>query len=254
MENLNVIQNSFYDALFNKQDRVLATIKSDFSDDRLNIYRQTLLENLRNALQITYPGLWALLGQECADSAAYTFCHETINLPTSGNLDEWGKNFPDFLAKQPELLALPYLKEYGDYEWLKHLAYGQLENSFITYADLSNLTEMDLLNCTLRFHPTVYLIQSDFPLDKIQQIIEQPQASHFDLHKSTTYALIARPEEGVITYWVNSDNFLFFQNIVKKISLSDCIENTENKHPNFSIIKAIDFLMVNKLISTICCQ
>lgn len=253
MEKLNSIQTQFYNTIFNKQNGMLTEIKSDFPGDRINIYRQTILENLRHALQITYPGLWALLGQECADSAAYVFCNETINLPSSGNLDDWGKSFPTFLGLQPELLNLPYLNAYGEYEWLKHLAYGELEGKFLTYADFAHLSESDLAldNCTLNFHPTVSFIQSDFPLDKIQEIIDKPNGEGFDLRKNTTYGLIARSEESVVTYWISEDNFIFFQNIENKLSLADCIENTENKYPNFSIIKAIDFLMVNKLISGI---
>ncbi len=250
MQKLKQTQNDFYHTMFDNKAPILPFIKSDHPDERLNIYKQTILENLRHALEITYPGIWSLLGKACADSAAYVFCSKAKKFPVSGNLDEWGKDFPEFLALQPELSGLPYLKTYGEYEWLKHLAYGQLESDYVNYADLSALSENDLANCKLHFHPSVYLMQSDYPIDKIQEIIEQPDVPGFELTKKVTCVVIARPENCIMTYWVPPEYFLFFENMVKNLSLSECVENTEKEYSDFNIAEAIGFLMDNKLLSS----
>lgn len=253
MSKLNIVQQQFTDALLEqeKQNNLLDFVKSDYANQRLNIYRQTIIQNLRQALEITYPGIWVLLGKECADSAAYVFCQDQKNLPLSGNLDEWGENFPIFLENQPEFQGLPYLKDFGRYEWLKQLAYGQPDRKHITYNDLNNLSEKTLEQSKLILHPSVYLMESKFPLDKILELVENFDISGFELKNYKTYALISRVENCVMTYWITEDNFLFFQNVLNRLTLAECLENTEKKYPHFNITETIGFLMSCKLISTI---
>ncbi|HFE6167594.1 TPA: DNA-binding domain-containing protein, partial [Legionella pneumophila] len=73
MHELLKLQESFYRNIF-KKDVDLSFISSDFSQERLDVYRQTIFENMINALRITYPGVWKLIGNECANSVAYTYC------------------------------------------------------------------------------------------------------------------------------------------------------------------------------------
>ena len=90
---------------------------------RISIYRNTILQNLRHALEITFPAIWKLVGQECADSLAYLFVQDKINLPVSNCLDDWGKKFPKFLQNMKPISHLVYLKDIAQVEWLKHLSY-----------------------------------------------------------------------------------------------------------------------------------
>ena len=167
---LKDIQTQFYKAIFikNKVKLNLSFIASSDPVKKFNIYRNSIFETLRNSLEMTYPGIWALLGQSCANSVASAFYSQAENLPTSACLDDWGSHFPNFIASIPELHHLPYLKDYASYEWLLHLSY---------YA----------------YDGTLFLYTSEFPIAKIQKIIENPQADEIVLDsKSTCYAIISR--------------------------------------------------------------
>ncbi len=252
MQKLKDIQHDFTHSLF-QTDKIPVSdfIASDYASERLNIYRQTIIQNLRQALAITYPGIWHLLGDECADSVAYAYINNINNFPISGCLDDWGISFAEFLEQQPELITLPYLKDYAHYEWLKHLAYGQADSDYLTYDKLTTLSENELTNAIFYFHPTVYFMQSVFPLDNILNIIENPDSEKLHLTKQNTYALIARPENNVITYWLSEDYYVFFDDLKKGLSFGLSIEKAEKKYSDFNLSEIITFLIENKLISHI---
>lgn len=252
MSKLNLIQQQFSDALFAQENKIqlLDFMNSDYPSERLNIYRQTIIQNLRQALEITYPGIWVLLGKECANSVAYSYINNINHLPNTGCLDDWGESFSDFLDKKPELKMLPYLKDFAQYEWFKHLAYREAESNCVSYNDLNNLSEKILEQSKLILHPSLYIMKSEFQLDKILELVENFDASGFELKRYQTYALIFRSESGVMTYWITEDNFFFFQNILNQHTLAECFKNTEKNYPDFKFSEAFSFLMSCKLISS----
>src|SRR5262245_42793719 len=97
------IQQQFENALFDVASKDLAFISSPLSQQRFNIYRQTVFESLRHALEITYPGMWQLLGKTCADNIARYYCSQIEQLPKSGCLDDWGETFPTIFELFPSL-------------------------------------------------------------------------------------------------------------------------------------------------------
>lgn len=137
MQDLDTIQKTFLQSILEKNLADLSFIKSSYPAERLDIYRQTIFENIRNSLAITFPGIWKLLGEECANSAAYAFSKHQHNLPISGCLDDFGENFPKFLGVQKELQALPYLKDYAYFEWLKHQSYMAKDIEPITNLEIT---------------------------------------------------------------------------------------------------------------------
>jgi hypothetical protein len=248
MNRLELNQQLFYDALFDQKPNSLNFIHSTDAFERLKIYKHTIFENLRQALAITYPGIWVLLGEECANSFAYAFITFKKNLPLTGNLDEWGEGFPDFLADQTELSNLLYIKQYGHYEWLKHLAYGQLEAESLDYSDLINLSEQNIEESVLKFIPSLYLFKSEYSLDKIQEIIDNPNADSIKLENLPSYAIIARPENSVITLWVSEEYYIFFENLRRGLALGKVIQKITDLYSNFDLASMIHFLISYMLI------
>jgi hypothetical protein len=106
MKTLETVQNDFYKAIFQKKSNHADFVSSSHPSERLAIYKHTIFETLRNALAITYPGIWALLGEECSSNIANAFCSLNENLPSSGCLDDWGDQFPDFINQQSVLSNL----------------------------------------------------------------------------------------------------------------------------------------------------
>ncbi len=251
MHKLEDIQNSFYQAIFQRDLEKLSFISSSYPAERFNIYRQTIFENMSNALAITFPGIWKLLGKECADNAAYIFCQQQKNLPISGCLDNWGEQFIEFLGQQKELQEFPYLEDYARYEWLKHKAYGAEPAITIKATDLESIPEDIIESIGLSLLPSVFIFSSNFPLADIEKIIEDSTAEAIILNIHKTCAVISRLENKVTTFWLTEDLWLFISYIEQNLNLLQASSKAQESHPDFDLAEAIHFLLQNQLIGRI---
>jgi len=179
---MQTLQCQFEKSLLDSQANDLAFIASNHKRERLNIYRQTVMDHCRAALAQTFPGIWALLGKECADNVARLFCQEKENLPTTGCLEDWGSTFPQYLTQIKALTALPYLQDVALYEWYKQLSYTAPETE-------------------------VFLLQSNFPLQAIIQLIDNPSLPEVNLNQGKAWALIVRDNYQVITHWLSEQQW-----------------------------------------------
>lgn len=182
MPTLKETQTQFLHTVFNRENSIQAQISSANSEIRLQIYRNTIFNGLCHALSVIYPGVWKLLGGECADNAALMFCHNLNNLPTDGCLDRWGKKFAKFLGSVHAFAALPYLEDYAWYEFLWHQAY-------------------------CGYGKSVYYFKSKFPINEIQELLDNPNSSTLDLTEKPSYAIIMRPEQKVLTLWITQEKW-----------------------------------------------
>ena len=177
MKSLKKIQQDFHQAIFQKNSN-LDFIASSFPVERLAIYKNTIFENIRHALEITFPGVWSLLGADCANSIVHRFCFVENHLPSTGCLDDFGENFPSYLGSLDILSTLPYIQDYALFEWLKHLAYTATKSPAITPDDLQQIHEDLLAEIKMTFVPSCYLFSSRFPIQEIDERAFNPQASN----------------------------------------------------------------------------
>src|SRR5437870_1977433 len=75
--------------------------------DRLSIYRDTFYGTLTRALRLSFPAIHRLVGVEFFDAVALEFIK--AKPPRSAYLDDYGSDFPDFLARFPGAMSVPYL-------------------------------------------------------------------------------------------------------------------------------------------------
>jgi hypothetical protein len=87
---------------------------------RLRIYRHANLAIHVEALATSFPAALRLLGEDCFDGLATR--HAARVGSRSGNLQEYGADFPGFLAAQPELAGLGWVAEVARLEWLRQEA------------------------------------------------------------------------------------------------------------------------------------
>ncbi len=250
MSLLECTQKSFYEAILDK-DSALDFIASNYSSACLDIYRVTIIENLRNSLALTFPGVCALLGDECFKSAAYFFIINPNHLPKTGCLDDWGEDFPQFLAKQPQLQHLSYLKDYAAYEWLLHLAYHADCATAIDPIELEKIPEDRIEHIRFKFIPSMFLYNAAFPIDLIQAQINQADASSIILNQNNTGVVITKTEQQVMSLFVNQDDLAFFKYLFDGESLGQTIAKTTEKYPDVNVTLAIHFLLSHSLIQSL---
>lgn len=244
------VQILFQKSIF-RENHDMGFLSSSFPEERLNIYRQTIFENMINALRITYPGIWQLIGDDCAYNVAYAYGKKKEYHPTTGCLDDFGHQFPDFLGQMPQLKHMPYLKDYASYEWLKHVAYMAPDCEGISVSELSGIPEEQIDEVTLKFCPSVYFFESSYDLSAIQHILMNKDSQKVQGVCEQSYGIVARQEHDVCTYWLKKENWFFLQALFQGYSLKESTEIAENMNKNFSLEAVIAFLFKAQLVRKI---
>jgi hypothetical protein len=216
---------------------------------RISIYRNTILQNLRHALENTFPAIWKLVGQECADSLAYLFVQDKINLPVNNCLDDWGKKFPKFLQNMKPISHLVYLKDIAQVEWLKHLSYCAKDYQPFDPTKLQKILDNRMEQLRLLFNPTVFLYSSRYFLKDIFDLIEHPdEKDTIDLKPVPCYVVITRHYNHVVIHWVSEEMFNFFSYIKKRFTLIQSYECLLKANPDFDLVAALQFMLKNNLL------
>lgn len=159
---------------------------------RLAIYRHHVLSSLTAVLADTYPVVCRLVDERFFAYAADAFIRR--HPPTGPCLFEYGEAFPEFLADFPPCRALPYLPDVARLEWALNVAYHAAPAPILDASVIAAVPPADLPRLRLRFHPSVSLLASPYPVDHIWQA-NQPGADPnaiVDLDAGASHLMIYR--------------------------------------------------------------
>jgi hypothetical protein len=175
-----------------------ALLAGDDGALRLAIYRNTAFGTLVNALRLTFPAVQRLVGADFFEAAAREFIRR--NPPRSAYLNDYGDDFPGFLAAYAPAAALAYLGDVAQLEWAVNRA---LHASDVPRLDLARLAALDqsaLSHLSFIPHPALSLLRLEFPADAIwRAVLEQNDAAMaaIDLSGDAVHLLIERTGAGV---------------------------------------------------------
>lgn len=99
--------------------------------------------------------------------------HISSHYPTSANMDDYGEEFAEFLAEFEPAKSLIYLSDVARLEWLFHLSSLANDASSTDWKLLSKVAPGDAMQVKLLLAPSVKLISSPFPIDKIWQMNQE---------------------------------------------------------------------------------
>jgi len=240
MQSLKLTQAAFFEAVLGNTEP---------QNERLRVYRNTIMGNYCHALAVTFPGVWQLLGAECADSVAYAFFQQPQNCPNSGCLDDWGSEFPNFLASLEPLKSVPYIHDYAEYEWHKHHVYFAPSTDVLDASTLATLTPEEQTALRFQFLPYVHFYQSEFPLDQIDHLVENPEADGITLSAEPARAIITRSHEGTVTLWVTQSIWEFMNNLREGKTLEAAADEQSQRDPEFDLVSAMQLLFSYPLLA-----
>lgn len=160
MSALADLQRQFLAALAGDETAdVLALIDDRHVDavQRFAIYRNNWRSNLRNALCAAYPVVERLVGAEFFGWLADNYVDQQPS--RSGNLDDYGFEFPEFIRQFPAVAELPYLADVARLEWLA--------DAVMAAPDIAIDVDVDALT---ELPPHIRLMQSHYPVHRIWQV------------------------------------------------------------------------------------
>lgn len=201
MPSLREVQQAIRTSVVQRDDTLAATFVVDDElspEERLAVYRNTFASNLANALRLSFPAIYRLVGAEFFESAAQIFAHERP--PRSAYLDEYGAEFPAFLASFPPSALFAYLPDVARLEWAVTRALHSPDAESLDVARLAELAPSDHDRVRFAPHPSVTLVRAGYPVDAIwRAVLAQDDAAlaAIDLAAGPEWLIVQRLVTGV---------------------------------------------------------
>ena len=133
-------------------------LQGDTAQMRFEIYRDNVRAVWRSAMDNVFPVVRQLVGDEFFGG----LCHEyaAAHPSRSGDLNQFGAQFPAFLRTFPPAAELPYLPEVAQLEWAVQRAYYAADGAPLQLAAASGVTTLAMM--LFRLHPSASLLQGKY--------------------------------------------------------------------------------------------
>jgi hypothetical protein len=157
------------------------------TEEALTVHRDTALGGLVNALNLTYPTVVALVGEDFFDQAALAFIEQSP--PSSAWLTGYGEGFADFLAAYEFAQELPYLADVARFDFAVE-ATGNAQAG-------RDGPAVDLGEAVLTLDASLRLVELDCPADVIRDLVneDEDRLSEIDMRRERrTLALWRLPD------------------------------------------------------------
>jgi hypothetical protein len=244
MPSLREQQRRFADALLGSAEAAaqLALAHGADAQERLAIYRHNVLANYRNALGASYPVVCRLVGAAFFDTAVDAFVQAWPS--TSGDLNEYGAEFGDFLARYPYARTLPYLPDVGRLEWAIDEARRAPDctSSPQQVLDALAATAPELLSeIGIALARSCDLVASWFPILRIWRV-NQPGFEgddRVDLDAGADRLLVRRDADGVAIVSLDLATFRFLHRLASGSTLGDALAAAQAADAAFDLGAAL---------------
>lgn len=190
----------------------------------LGIYAANVAGNWLKALAEAYPVARKIVGQPFFEhlARAYSSAHPS----RSGDLNEYGADFPAFIADFSDTRDLPYLPDVAQMEWLAHRAHFAPDAPRFDPARLAGISPTQYAALRFRLAPACGLLASDWPLARIWEIHQDGYggAPSVDLTPATAQFLVLRPGWRVTVAKLEPAEFALLGAARRGESLGDALE------------------------------
>jgi hypothetical protein len=148
---------------------ILPLLAGDAATSRelLAVYRGNAIANASKALSLCYPVVERIVGEEFFGGLCRAFWDESPS--RSGDLNEYGEAFADFLASFPYVAELPYLPAVANVEWRLSRASHAADHVPCTMARLADVAPESIGDLRFGMQPGLALLSSPWPLGTIWQ-------------------------------------------------------------------------------------
>ena len=185
-------QDAFARALFDPagEAELLAQVGSDAG--RFGLYRGNLTATWDKVLSAAYPVIRQLVGEEFFTALSRAF--GMANPSTDADLNNFGADFPVFLASFEHVAQFPYLPDMARFEWALHRQHFAPDAAVVTAAQLGSLDPTRFEQTRASLHPACSLFKSDWAILPLWQAHQPDSGVGFpsDMAESSC-GVIVRP-------------------------------------------------------------
>jgi len=236
--NLKDLQKNFANHIFTKADKkILSQVFHSEHEalERLNIYRNNILGNFESILNSIFPITKKILGAEKFEELSQKYYRKFPS--KSGDLNEYGKDFPEFLKNQEPL----YLKDLAQLEFLYHQAFFVKKTKEFDLKSFKKILPENLTNLIFILDPATSLLASKFAIFSIWKSEKKIRS----YAKSQSMLICA---DKILK--LNEEEFLFLTEIKKRKKLYEIYKTLCKKNKKTNIGKLINHFITNGVITS----
>ncbi|MGV9010124.1 HvfC/BufC family peptide modification chaperone [Brevundimonas sp.] len=215
-------------------------------DAGMVVYRNTVAKGRADALAGLFPTVERLVGPDWFRDAALIFAAE--HPPTSPVLDDYGQDFPTWLARFEPALSLPYLPPVArmDLGWSR--AHRAADAPVLTADDLAG---RELFGVRAVLHPTVQLFWFDWTAPSIW-LANRPDAApdHIvDWIDRPEGLVLSRPDMTVLHRRLSRAEWLFLDGCRRNLALGRVGLDVSRECPDADISRLFSDLLTARLFT-----
>ena len=183
IEAIKAWQHDFYQGIFNPTCEHIKQACLDIEEteelsaqERLTIYRNSILGGISSGLMGIYPVCTRLVGETFFTNMVAGYLRQyPSGSPDMGDYGEFLANYLEiFLVKINQQQDLRYLADVARLEWLWHQAFNAAELSLdseniLPLTELANVSSEQQGGIIFKLQPSLGLLTSNYPVDQIWQ-------------------------------------------------------------------------------------
>ena len=216
-------------------------------DRRVAIYRANMMAAADKALSAAYPVIRQVVGDEFFHGLAREYQRATPS--TSGDLNEFGAGFAEFVSGFEHTQSLPYLRDLARLEWAAHRAYGAADAPAWDAAVLGAVEPGAQADLRFEWSPGLAVVDSAWPIVRIWTIHQPGHAGEFsvDWDRSET-ALVARDGFAVTVDECGDADAAFLVASLAGACLGEAATATLQQHAEFDLGALLGRALAARLI------
>ena len=245
-----VSPSSFIDAIRNPELPVPTGLKINQGDidKRYAIYRNNVTTSLIEALEVAFPIVQKLVGNEFFQAMAVIYVRRYP--PESPLLMYYGENLPEFLKDFEPVKQLSYLSDIATLEVELRNAYHATDNNNFDPNEFETLNPFEVLNSKVVFADAVRLLASEFPIYSIWLANAQGGPKNFG---SSEKLIITRPEFDPHIRKLTDGEYVFLKSLNDTNTIGEAaakLDDVKGKE-SVNIESLVKYLIAEKAINRI---
>jgi hypothetical protein len=207
--------------------------------ERLSVYRGNVVGACTKALAGAYPIVAKIVGKSFFEGLAREYLRRFPS--ASGDLNEFGAQLGQFVARFEHTRDLPYLPDVARMEWLAHRAYYARDAAAPDPVRLASALERDDGALHLGLAPACTLLASPWPLARIWQVHQEDYQGEFsvDLEAGPERILICRPRFRVLVGVISAGAYRFLERCGAGASVAAALDAALVAEPAFDLGAAL---------------
>ena|SRR3990167_8725614 len=193
MKKLKKLQREFFQAFVSLDQNAnfisrIRTSKNLTPEQRFNIYRNSIRENITGALKSIFSVCCKLVGEEFFHAMIIQFI--LVESSKSPNLNDYGRVLPEFIENFKPAKELVYLSDMARLEWAWHEVCRAKNTKGFDFIALKNIPEEKQASVVLKLPDASRLLTSPYPIHRIWEINQDDDSGDQNIELSAAVKLI----------------------------------------------------------------